>query len=282
MSQTTNDTTVQGHQYIMFDMPAIGIIGLGFVGEAIRKAYADQMFKIICIDIDPEKSNGTYADLKDCEAVFICVPSPSKENGECDTSILNSVLYFLRDYKNVIISKTTAPPAFYEKMQTVYPNLVHVPEFLTAANAFTDFINKKEIIIGGSVLAYQREAERILKSVQPIKNIAFCSIGEAALSKYVINSFLATKVVYMNEMAQLAEAHGYDWRKIRILIDVDERIGRSHTQVPGPDGQYGFGGMCFPKDTNALVKYASKLGIQLSVLKSVMKKNLLLRLQKPK
>lgn len=263
-------------------MPKIGIIGIGFVGEAIRRSYADQSFKIVCIDIDPEKSNGTYADLHDAEAVFVCVPSPAKDNGECDTSILNAVLYLLRDYKNVIISKTTAPPAFYEKLQTVYPNLVHVPEFLTAANAYQDFCRQENIIIGGSVIAYQREAERILKAVQPIKNVAFTKIGEAALSKYIINSFLATKVVFMNEMAQLADAHGYDWRKMRIFIDVDDRIGKSHTQVPGPDGQYGFGGICFPKDTSALVRYAKKFNIELSVLKTAIKKNLLLRLQKPK
>lgn len=266
----------------MFGMPKIGIVGIGFVGDAIRRVYSNEGFQIVCIDVDPEKSNGTYKDLVDAEAVFICVPSPTKDNGDCDTSILNSVLYFLRDYKNVIISKTTAPPQFYEKMQTVYPNLVHVPEFLTAANALQDFSSRQEIIIGGSVLAYQREAERILKAAQPIKNVAFTSIGEAALTKYIINTFLATKVVFMNEMAQLAEAHGYEWKKIRIYVNVDERIGSSHTRVPGEDGQYGFGGMCFPKDTTALVKYAGKLGVQLSVLKSAIKKNLILRLQKPK
>lgn len=283
MSETKNATTTkQGYQYMMFDMPKIGIVGLGFVGTAIRLAFEDQSFRIVCVDVDPQKSDGTYADLNDCEAVFVCVPSPSKENGECDTSILNSVLYLLKDYKNVIISKTTAPPQFYEKMQSVYPNLVHVPEFLTAANASKDFIQQTNLIVGGSVSAYQREAERILKAVQPIKNTAFCSIGEAALAKYTINTFLATKVVFMNEMAALAKAHGYDWQKMQVLVDTDERIGKSHMQVPGPDGQYGFGGMCFPKDTNALSKYANKLGVQMSVLKTAIKKNLLLRLQKPK
>lgn len=267
---------------VIIGAPKIGIIGLGYVGDAIRRAYADQMFTIVCIDVDPDKTNGTYADLHDAEAVFVCVPSPAKDNGDCDTSILNAVLYLLQDYRNVIISKTTAPPQFYEKMQKVYPNLVHVPEFLKANDALKDFTAQEEIIIGGSVIAYQREAERILKQVQPIKNVAFTGIGEAALTKYIINSFLATKVVFMNEMAELATAHGYDWRKMRIFVDVDKRIGKSHTQVPGPDGQYGFGGMCFPKDTNALVKYAGKLGVHLSVLKSAIKKNLLLRLQKPK
>jgi UDPglucose 6-dehydrogenase len=266
----------------MFDSPKIGIVGLGYVGTAIYRAYHDKGFNIVCIDVDPAKSNGSYSDLHDAEAVFVCVPSPAKENGECDTSILNSVLFFLQDFKNVIISKTTAPPAFYEKLQIVYPNLVYIPEFLTAENAERDFNNTENVIIGGRVLAYQREAERILKGAQPIKNAAYCSIGEAALSKYIINSFLATKVVFMNEMAEVSQAQGYDWKKIRTLIDVDPRIGRSHTRVPGPDGQYGFGGMCFPKDTNAFVKFAAKLGIQLNVLKSAIKKNTLLRLTKPK
>ncbi len=262
--------------------PKIGIVGIGFVGDAVRTCFSEKGFSVVCVDVDHSKSTGTYQDLLDCEAVFVCVPSPSKSNGDCDTSILNSVLYLLKDFKNVIISKTTAPPKFYERIQTVYPNLVHVPEFLTASNALRDFSQKEELIVGGSVLAYQREAERILKIVQPIKHTVFCSIGEAALAKYIINSFLATKVVYMNEMSKLADAHGYDWNRISHLIETDSRIGKSHMRVPGPDGQFGFGGMCFPKDTSALVKYAGKLNVHLSVLKSAIKKNLLLRLQKPK
>jgi len=270
------------NQMSMFTMPKIGIIGLGYVGSAVHEAYTDKGFNTVIIDIDPKLSTGTYEDLKDCDAVFICVPSPAKENGECDTSILNSVLYLLKDYKNVIISKTTAPPKFYERMQEVYLNLTHVPEFLTAADARRDFLNSQHAIIGGTVLAYQREAERILRAVQPLKQVVFASIGEAALAKYIINSFLANKVVFMNEMAELANAHGYNWNAIIPLLLTDRRLGESHLRVPGPDGFYGFGGHCFPKDTNALIKYANKLGIQLSVLKSAIKKNLLFRLQKPK
>ena len=88
--------------------------------------------------------------------------------------------------------------------------------------------------------------------------------------------------MFMNEMAELAVAHGYRWELIRIAISEDARIGLSHMQVPGPDGYYGFGGMCFPKDTTAWVKYGEKLGVHLSVLKTAIKKNDLLRLQKPK
>jgi len=260
----------------------IGIVGYGFVGQSIHNAYNTLFTDVIIVDIDPVKATGTFTDLLDCDAVFVCVPSPSKDSGECDTGILNSVLYMLRDYKNVIISKTTAPPQFYEKMQTVYPNLVHIPEFLTAANAKEDYLKEKNAIIGGKISAYRNEAERIIKLAQPITMVEHCSIGEAAFVKYTINAYLATKVVFMNEMSELAVAHGYRWDAIRMYLAEDNRIGLSHMQVPGPDGYYGFGGMCFPKDTNALVKYAGKLGIQLSVLKSAIKKNVLLRLQKPK
>jgi len=260
----------------------IGIVGLGFVGNAIRRAYEDLFTNVIVVDVDPTKSTGTYTDLQCCDAVFVCVPSPAKDTGECDTSILNSVLYLLRDYNNVIISKTTATPQFYEKMQAVYPNLVHIPEFLKASNAREDYLKEANAIIGGSIAAYRNEAARIIKLAQPITHVEHCSIGEAAFIKYTLNTYLATKVVFMNETAELAVAHGYNWDTIRMYLAEDNRIGLSHMQVPGPDGYYGFGGMCFPKDTTAWLKYANKLGVQLSVLKTAIKKNILLRLQKPK
>jgi UDPglucose 6-dehydrogenase len=260
----------------------IGIVGLGFVGEAVRNAYDTLYTSVVVVDIEPAKSTGTYSDLQDCDAVFVCVPSPSKANGECDTSILNSVLYLLKDFRNVIISKTTATPQFYEKLQELYPNLVHVPEFLTAANAKADYLKEEHVIIGGKIAAYRNEAERIIKLAQPITMVEHCSIGEAAFVKYTINSYLATKVVFMNEMSELAVAHGYRWDTIRMYLAEDNRIGMSHMQVPGPDGYYGFGGMCFPKDTTAWVKYGEKIGVQLSILKTAIKKNDLLRLQKPK
>lgn len=260
----------------------IGIVGIGYVGQAIYNCYTAKGFEVVTVDVDQNKSNGTYQDLMSCKGVFVCVPSPDNGDGTCDTSILDTVLYLLKDYKNVIISKTTAPPDFYERMQTIYPNLVHVPEFLTAVNAYEDFTNQKNAIIGGYILSYQTEAERILKLSQPIKNTIFCRIGEAALIKYMINSFLATKVIFMNEAAALANALGYDWKNLYKMLDLDSRVGQGHAQVPGPDGQYGFGGMCFPKDTAAMIQFAKKTGIEMDVLKTAVKKNLLLRLQKPK
>jgi len=267
-------------------MEKIGIVGLGFVGDAIRSSMDyGWLDNVVCVD--PAKGYGnTIADLKDCSGVFICVPSPQGEDGSCDTSILESVLTQLKaiDYNGVIISKCTAPPDVYTVLNEEHPNLVHVPEFLTAANAASDYVNGKFAIIGGSVLAYQREAERIVRlSQQQLgDNVRYCTIGEASLAKYTINSFMATKVIFMNELQHLATAMNLDYNKIASMVKMDHRIGSSHMQVPGPDGAFGFGGACFPKDTSALLKIAEQQSVSLNVLDVAVKKNLLLRLTEPK
>jgi UDPglucose 6-dehydrogenase len=260
----------------------IGIIGHGYVGEAISQSVSPPLRAVI---IDPAKGwNTTYHEIKkDCGVIFVCVPSPQGENGDCDTSILEDVLGNLQDYNGTIISKVTAPPKFYEEQSKRFPNLVYVPEFLRAESHFTDFVSAKALIVGGTVGAHQREAIRICKMLQPdLTHIELCGIGEAAFVKYSINSFLALKVVFMNELFQLSQEHDYEWKLLAYLMKMDERIGHSHTQVPGPDGHYGFGGACFPKDTNALLKYAEDLGVNLNTLDSAVKKNTLLRLTQPK
>lgn len=260
----------------------IGIIGHGYVGEAIAQATMPPLQAVI---IDPAKGwNATYSDIKkECSAIFICVPSPQSADGECDTSIIEEVLNNLADYTGTIISKVTAPPKFYEEQSKRFPNLIYVPEFLRAQSHMTDFTSTKFLIIGGTVSAYQRDAERICKMLQPsLDRIEFCRIGEAAFIKYSINSFLALKVVFMNELFQLAQKHDYLWKELQYLMLTDERIGKSHTQVPGPDGYFGFGGACFPKDTEALLKYAENLGVNLNILDAAVKKNTLLRLTEPK
>ena len=259
--------------------PKIGIVGLGFVGSAIRNAMEDRC-DLYLVDKDPTKGTHTFADLKDCEGIFVSVPTPFGNDGKCDTSILEYVLEQLKDYTGVIISKCTAPPLVYKELNSRYPNLVHAPEFLTAANATTDYLNGKFIIIGGRVKAYLDQAEKIIKWGQPnALSVAHCSIEEASLAKYTINSFLATKVTFMNEIYHLAQAIGADYQHIANMVSFDDRIGDSHMRVPGPDGSFGFGGMCFPKDTSALLRYAEDVGIQMNVLDAAVKKNTLLRLK---
>jgi UDPglucose 6-dehydrogenase len=263
----------------------IGIIGLGYVGGAIRESLDwPEIFMVL----DPAKGyNTTYQELADqTEGVFICVPSPMSEDGSCDTSILENVLANLKavNYQGVIISKCTAPPDVYQQLNEAFPNLVHVPEFLTAANAIRDYVNGKFCIIGGKVGAYRREAERLIRMTQQHlgENVRHCSIGEAALAKYTINSFLATKVTFMNELWGIAVAAGLDYDTIASMISMDERIGKSHMKVPGPDGSFGFGGACFPKDTSALLKYAETLSQTPMVLDAAVRKNTMLRLKESK
>jgi UDPglucose 6-dehydrogenase len=256
----------------------VGIVGLGFVGGAIRLAM-EQSCNLILVDKDTTKGKNSYKDLFDCDGVFVCVPTPFGDDGRCDTSILEDVLKQLEGYEGVIISKCTAPPLVYRELNNKHPNLVHAPEFLTAANAVEDYLNGTFAMIGGKIKAYRDLAEKIIKYGQPnLTTITHCSIEEASLAKYTINSFLATKVTFMNEIYQLAESIGADYNLVARMITLDPRIGKSHMKVPGPDGQYGFGGACFPKDTNALVKISEEQNIDMQVLKAAIKKNIMLRL----
>lgn len=264
----------------------VGIIGLGFVGSAINSSLEMTMHSRLTL-VDPAKGyTDKIEDCVNCTGIFVCVPSPMGDDGSCDTSILESVLTQLKDvgYNGVIISKCTAPPDVYERLNAEYPNLVHAPEFLTAANAVSDYENGSFAMIGGRVPAYQREAERIIRISQSLlgENVVYCSIGEAALAKYTINSFLATKVIFMNEIYNLSQKLGLRYEVVASMYTMDPRIGKSHTVVPGPDGAFGFGGACFPKDTAALLKIAEQHGSDMMVLDAAVKKNTLLRLTEPK
>jgi len=263
-------------------MPKVGIVGIGFVGGAIQNAMQDNC-QLLLVDTDPTRGTHQLKDLKDCEAIFICVPSPQGEDGRCDTSILESVLECLESFTGVIISKCTASPETYITLNEKYPNLVHAPEFLVAATARQDYINGKFAFVGGSIAAYREQAIEIIKLGQPALEIIHrCTIAEAAMAKYTINTFLATKVVWMNELYQLCSKIGIDYDKVVAMASADKRIGISHLQVPGPDGTFGFAGACFPKDTAALLKIAKDHSISMNILESAVQKNAILRLTQPK
>lgn len=246
----------------------LGIIGFGFVGSAVKNAY--DLVGLESIVSDPAKGlNVKDEDLKTCDAIFICVPSPMGSDGQCDTSILESVVDNLKNYQGVIISKVTADPLKYRQLQEKYINLVHAPEFLVAATAKEDYINGEFAIIGGKD-EFCKQALDIIRLGQPkIKNYKFCPIQEAALAKYTINSFLATKVMFLNQLMELSNKLEANYNTIEDCIRLDSRIGNSHTAVPGPDGKYGFGGACFPKDTSALNHLAKSLGVDFSILNEV-------------
>lgn len=254
----------------------VGIIGVGFVGGAVKSAYDNANIPTVCVDPAKGYTSG-YEDLRDCDAVFVCVPSPVNDDGSCDTSFLEDTMEKLKDYRGIIISKVTAPPDTYITLQSQYTNLVHAPEFLTAANANSDYANGKFAIIGG-LDPYRTQAAVVITAGQKyIIDIVRTDIGEASLAKYAMNSFLATKVTFYNELYKLTKRSGLDYNMVKNAISLDVRQGCSHFDVPGPDGDFGFGGACFPKDTSALLHYAETKNVELCVLKQSVNKNKIIR-----
>ena len=254
----------------------IGIIGLGFVGSSVKNAY--DKANIETINLDPGKGyNCSIKDLFSTDAIFVCVPSPQDSSGKCDTSVLESVLTQLLSYPNPIISKVTAPPGTYDMLLKKYDNLVHAPEFLVAATAKEDYLNGKFAIVGGNFPFTEQALEIIKLGQTKIEYTKLCSIKEASLTKYTINSFLATKVVFFNQLYELAKQIDVDYSSLINSVSLDTRLGHSHFQVPGPDGLFGFGGACFPKDTSALEYYARSENVNLSLLSEAIKVNKTIR-----
>jgi UDPglucose 6-dehydrogenase len=256
----------------------IGIIGVGFVGRAIKAAYQNTQVEIVLRD-PAQGYTSSIEDLKKANCIFVCVPSPPRNDGSCDTSILEQVLKDLQGYTGVVVSKVTAPPGQYKQLQEQYYNLVYAPEFLTAANAVNDYINSKFVIIGGHQDQIDLVEDIIVAPLDSNIEVRRTDIATASLAKYTINSFLATKVAFMNEVYDVATAAGIEYTALAELVSLDTRIGSSHMRVPGPDGR-GFAGACFPKDTAALASYAHKVGQDMFILEQAIRSNKLHRMDK--
>jgi nucleotide sugar dehydrogenase len=245
----------------------IGIIGSGFVGGAVVYAHRNQ--ELVIRDPKLGEKSASLEEIKTCDAVYVCVPSPMLEDGHCDDSYIRTVLKELAEYSKVIICKSTIPPGVYASLQEHYPNIVHAPEFLTAANANLDYVNATWMLVGGTE-QYVDEAIEVIK----LGDIAAThyhktNITTASLFKYIANSFLATKVTFMNEMYRLASQVNVDWSEIKTIAKNDTRLGNSHWDVPGPDGWFGYGGACFPKDVSAIVEHSIDIGTSLELLNCV-------------
>ena len=258
----------------------LGIIGHGFVGSAVSNGFKKDVQKLI---VDPLLTDVTIETcVKDfgADALFICVPTPETVSGDVDVSIASKVLSELRDlnYTGVVIIKSTITPIHLTKFKKDNSNLrlVYNPEFLTEANSNADFLNPNMQILGGdwSDCEYVERLYVINSKVRVVPTFKTDFIT-ASLLKYTINSWLATKVVFFNELHDLHARSKTEvpWEDFLDMLTRDPRIGNTHMQVPGPDGQFGFGGHCFPKDTSALLYYANKLGVDMSILENAVNKN---------
>jgi len=264
-------------------MSDIGIIGNGFVGSAVAHGFRDQ--KPLIYDINPEASTHSFDEVANCKYLFICLPTPmvSATGGEANTSIVEECFQKLdKNQEQVIILKSTVPVGTTKKLAKKHRirNLVHCPEFLTAANAKYDFVNAERTVIGSPyyrpevIEKYSEMAKELFVDVFPNTPVFTMSSCESEMVKYTANCFLATKVGFFNMIFMLGEKLGLDYDRILEGVLSDPRIGDSHTKVPGPDGDYGFGGTCFPKDINAMIKTLQDHNISPSILESVWKDNM--------
>lgn len=273
-------------------MKKVAIIGNGYVGKAVHNFFKEH-FETIVLDVDyfidaNGVENAVTKDTKikghindTCDLAVLCVPTPMSEDGQADLSHVKETLEWLNVPQ--ILLKSTVPPNTTELLADLYPtkNISFSPEYIgegkyvvPTGKGYPDPLDMKKhefVIIGGRKDNPQKVGEFFKKVLGAETTYRFVDSTTAELCKYMENAFLATKVTFCNEFANVAEAFGVDYDTLRELWLLDGRIGRSHTVV-FKDNR-GFGGKCLPKDVNAIIKQSEKIGYSPKLLKAVLETN---------
>ena len=258
----------------------IGIIGQGFVGNAIYQKFK-KYYKCFTFDIQVKKCNSDLEEvLNRCKIIFVCLPTPMNKDGSCNLDILHDTLDKInkasRDIDDrIVVIKSTIIPGSTDEFSLKYNfiKIVFNPEFLTEANAIDDFENQTRILLGGDLKATTKLKQIYSAVFRKTPKIIKTDAKSAELVKYVTNAFLSTKVSFATEIYQLCESLDLDYDKIIEMATLDPRLGDSHWGVPGPDGDFGFGGHCFPKDLSALIEITKQLDTVNNVLRAVQTTN---------
>ena len=233
------------------------IAGYGFVGKAHHELLKDRHEIIIH---DP--ALGYKADFVDVDAVIVCVATPQREDGSCEMANVYDVVDLAPDVP--ILIKSTISVEGWDMLVDAFPNrmLNFSPEFLRAASAVEDLKNMDLMLIGGTSCSFWNKVFDV--------NVEIAEARELILAKYARNSFLALKVAFFNQMYDLCDALDVEYSAVAHYTGMDSRITESHTQVTK---QRGFGGHCFPKDTNAIIKTGQRNNVDLSILKEAVEYN---------
>lgn len=291
-------------------MKKIAVVGSGYVGLVTGTCFSETGNKVVCVDIDENKvskmQNGEIpiyephlegifkrnieadrlkftTNLKEAvefaEIIFLALPTPPGEDGSADLSYVLNVAEqlgsMMTEYK-VIVDKSTVPVGTAEKVSAVIAKnatvdfaVVSNPEFLREGFAVDDFMNPDRVVIGTEdERAKKMMAELYKPFMKNDHSIIFMDEKSAELTKYAANAFLATKITFMNEIANFCEKVGADVDKVRIGIGADSRIGQKFL-YPG----IGFGGSCFPKDVQALLKSGKEMTYNFEIIQSVLDVN---------
>ena len=262
----------------------IGIVGNGFVGSSVAFGFSPQCGCDATVKIyDKYKSKGTHKleeVINTSDYIFLSVPTPSNEDGSISLDIIydvfkeiHNVIEYTKpgdscDTQPIILLRSTVTPGTTREIQKKYPlmRIVFNPEFLTERSAKLDFINQSRFIIGGSKGDLDFVEKLFRWRFGETTPIIKTNYETAELIKYMNNCYFATKVSFLNEMYQIADKCGANWDEAVDGFVRDGRIGHSHMNVPGPDGKFGFGGSCFPKDIQAMINFSEGLGINANVL----------------
>jgi UDPglucose 6-dehydrogenase len=291
-------------------MKKIAVVGTGYVGLVTGTCFAETGNQVICIDIDEAKvermrhgkvpiyepnldvlfernlsaerlvfTTSLEEGIKDAEIIFLALPTPPGEDGSADLRYILGVAdqlgHLLSDYA-VIVDKSTVPVGTADKVREAISknarcqfDVVSNPEFLREGFAVSDFMKPDRVVIGASSERARKVMEQLYKPfVRQGNPIIFMDERSAELTKYAANSFLATKITFMNEVANFCELVNADVDKVRIGIGSDERIGKRFL-FPG----IGYGGSCFPKDVQALVKSGKEKEFDFRILQAVIEVN---------
>lgn len=269
----------------------IGIIGMGIVGSAtggvfsrVHKVYGYDKYKI-----DFNKENNILKLSENAEVVFLCVPTPMQKDGKMDDSAINESLELLNESVKktgrkaeeiIIVIRSTSIPGTCDKIAKKYNfKFATNPEFLTEKAAFEDMEKTNRIVIWVNDDFSRNKLLGVYKTLFPKAEYVIVNRKTAEMIKYTANTFLASQIGIANEIYKICEALGVDYQEVKKAILLDERIARN-INVPGPDGDFGFGGKCFPKDLNALIKVSEDNGHNPELLKEVWNLNMRIRKNK--
>lgn len=258
----------------------IGIVGAGVVGSATAKAWQGHCDEVRVYDQVNERRKNSLDQVLNCDVVFVCLPTPQIDGGKgIDSSIVADFFDEIPNkYREVnFVIKSTTPIGFTRQLSEWFPNVVHSPEFLTERTAVEDAANPRLSVIGmpnwkGKTIPHP--SARLYWNRFP--NVTLMTSDNSEAMKLVMNSWFATKVAFWNEVRTMTDALKLDYNEIRDAIVDEGRVHSLHTQVPGPDSQFGFGGKCLPPNLSELIRTMDALNLQPGVMRAAYDRNELL------
>jgi len=252
----------------------VGIIGLGFVGSAMIQSFTLNGCHIhAAYDKYKNGGIGTPESLLKCDVIFSALPTIYRESiQQYDKQPLEDTLQFLKTHQftGIFVCKSTVEPGTCSNLANKYGiKIIHNPEFLTARTAFEDFHNQSHIVLGATSLIQPEDMEKLIQFYKTYYSKAEISVStseESESMKIFCNCFYSVKIQFFNELFLTCQKNGSDYNKVSEMMLKNNWIHPMHTTVPGPDGKLSYGGLCFPKDTNALNHYMIRNGIPNKVL----------------